>query len=263
MPWYGWQKSILFWFCVSCAVWSGCLDFSTSLEYTCSSGTSFRLWFGEFSASSVWLWALCFHWYRGCLSCVLWPTSQSWFRLALFSPPSPASSCWSLVFRLIFAYDNTSIKMWRQMCQQGRRWESVGWWAGTVCPTSLPSFTSKMIIIPGVDPSWLMSHNWKPWKPLFCVSSLYVLTRTITRTTSCREEEYFLWKSIHAASLVDKPDVTQTFSSSLFKGKAGCTHMTNCLIRLLRSDYFMLYLTYANEWDDNGLCFISACHSFC
>lgn len=121
----------------------------------------------------------------------------------------------------------------------------------------------KMIIIPGVDPIWLMSHNWKTWKPLFCVSSLYVLTRMITHTTSCREEEYFLWKWIHAASLVDKPDVTQTFFSSLFKGKACCTHMTNCLLCLLRSDYFVLYLTYANERDDNGLCFISACHSFC
>lgn len=43
--------------------------------------------------------------------------------------------------------------------------------------------------------------------------------RTITHTTSCREEEYFHWKSIHAAALVDKPDVMQTFSCSLFKGK--------------------------------------------
>lgn len=140
MPSQGWH-SVLFRFCISHTVWSHCLGVSTSLEHTWSSGPGFRVWFGVFSAASVWLWALCV--FRGTGDAWAACGDLPWFRLTLLSPPSPASSCCSLVFCLFFAYDNTSIKMWLQMCQQGRRWESVGWWAGAVCPTSLPSFTSK------------------------------------------------------------------------------------------------------------------------
>lgn len=77
-------------------------------------------------------------------------------------------------------------------CRCVSKEDAVKMLADELAPRAPPLSTvllQKMTIIPGVDPIWLMSHNWKPRKPLFCLSSPYVVMRIITHTPQAAERK--------------------------------------------------------------------------
>lgn len=159
-----------------------------SLESTCGSGISFRFWFGLFSVASFWHWVLSSHKQEELAHgvCEARAVACRDSSALLSSPcpvqPPPATLCCCACSLHVIA------PQLKCDCRCVSKKGSEKALARCCLPHLSPQFYFKVIIIPGANPIWLMSHNWRPWKPLFCGSSLCVLMRMITHH-KCREGE--------------------------------------------------------------------------